>query len=472
MSACRFECDICVSKCAISKKVECLYCNQSACRVCYETYTLSITNEPQCMFCNKTWTKEYVDENFTKVFINKGLKKHRENVLLDMEKAMLPQTQPMVEREKERRKIQSKVSELKEKQKKLWNELRVINQELRTNYNNIWRLDNTNVETSNIKREFVRKCPKEECKGFLSRQWKCGLCESKVCKDCNEIITDEEHECDENNKATVAMLAKDTKPCPSCGTMIFKISGCAQIWCTDCHTAFNWSTGRIETGTIHNPHYFEFMRNQNITRRNPYDIVCGGLPEISEINILSYMPTMFKTINFLNFYRLMTHVENVEFRIYNVTDDNFATNQDLRISFMLNDINEEKFATMLQRREKKRKMNREYFQIMQMLHNTGCEYMRQLYEEKLSQYLPPDFITKVYEYTQRRRFYGRTQNTQDFESYLIKNEKVIQRIEYYHNIFNELQKYVNNALINVGTRYKCSYPNINKNFTSIEIKNN
>jgi hypothetical protein len=31
------------------------------------------------------------------------------------------------------------------------------------------------------------------------------------------------------------------------------------MWCPQCHTAFRWSTGEIERGAIHNPHYYEWM---------------------------------------------------------------------------------------------------------------------------------------------------------------------------------------------------------------------
>ena len=82
----KFDCNICANTCVVSKKVQCPYCEEIACRNCYESYTLTITNDPQCMFCNKTWSNEYVDENYTKVFVNKRLKTHRESVLLDREK--------------------------------------------------------------------------------------------------------------------------------------------------------------------------------------------------------------------------------------------------------------------------------------------------------------------------------------------------------------------------------------------------
>ena len=436
----KFDCNICANTCVVSKKVQCPYCEEIACRNCYESYTLTITNDPQCMFCNKTWSNEYVDENYTKVFVNKRLKTHRESVLLDREKAMLPQTQPYVTREKERRRMDAEIDEWRKIQQEIWKEYLKYSRKIQENQNNIARLVNTNLPVEECRKEFVRKCPKETCKGFLSTKWKCGLCESKVCKDCNEIITDEEHICNEDSKATIALIAKDTKPCPSCGTMIFKISGCSQMWCPDCHTAFDWRSGRIETGIVHNPHYFEFLRNNNKMERNPFDIVCGGLPTRNEFRILANID-IEETKQILNVHRLMLHIEHVELGRYNTPDLNFETNRELRVQYMMNDFTDEDFARLLQRKEKKRKMHKEYFQIFQMLHNTGCEYMRQLNNEKLSQYCTNNEVNDP-----------------------IFNE----RIKEYSNIFARLEKYVNDEFEKVGKRYKCKYPKVGKNYVSIE----
>ena len=34
------------------------------------------------------------------------------------------------------------------------------------------------------KKEFIMKCVKEGCRGFLSQAYKCELCSTYVCKDC------------------------------------------------------------------------------------------------------------------------------------------------------------------------------------------------------------------------------------------------------------------------------------------------
>lgn len=159
--------------------------------------------------------------------------------------------------------------------------------------------------------QFIRACPIESCRGFLSQQWKCGLCNVFTCSKCNvpkcnvpkqkcnvpkqkcnvpeqnqntNQLTDaqdetetDEHVCNPDDVATAELLAKDTKPCPQCGTGIFKIDGCDQMWCTECRTAFNWRTGNLETGHFHNPHYFEYQRRMGSDVRNILDMPCNAL---------------------------------------------------------------------------------------------------------------------------------------------------------------------------------------------------
>ena len=133
------------------------------------------------------------------------------------------------------------------------------------------------------KHVFVRACPNNDCRGFLSSRWKCGLCEQYTCSSCHLIKglneLSENHICNADDVATAELLKKDSKPCPKCASVIFKISGCDQMWCTVCNTAFSWNTGAlIVRGIVHNPHYFEWMRLNNqggVADRNPMEIRCG-----------------------------------------------------------------------------------------------------------------------------------------------------------------------------------------------------
>ena len=56
------------------------------------------------------------------------------------------------------------------------------------------------------------------------------------------------------------------------------------MWCTaekekgkPCGCTFSWSTGKIEKGNIHNPHFYQWVQKNGGQIRNPGDVVCGGI---------------------------------------------------------------------------------------------------------------------------------------------------------------------------------------------------
>ena len=87
------------------KKVECPSCDLSSCRSCSQRYILSSFEDPHCMGCKTPWNREFVDSFCTKYFRNTELKRRREVVLFEREKARMPETQPEVERILQMRKL-------------------------------------------------------------------------------------------------------------------------------------------------------------------------------------------------------------------------------------------------------------------------------------------------------------------------------------------------------------------------------
>jgi hypothetical protein len=345
------------------------------------------------------------------------------------------------------------------------------------------------------KRTFVRPCPVNECRGFLSTAWKCGICENFTCPHCHEVkgpSRDAPHVCLQENVETAKLLAKDTRPCPNCGTRIFKISGCFaentpilmwagntkmsqditigdvlvgddgnpriveelvqgeddlykvtqnkgmeytvnskhtlvlknkmddtihemvmdeymklldgekkllegykyegrscssihvesvgkgkyygwrvggnhrflgadltvlrncdQMWCTECHTGFSWSTGEIERGNIHNPHYYEFMRrNQGRggQAREIRDIPCGGLPDYTELyqKFRRILPSD-EYVVLEPFHRVIGEVMDLRawYRRRNLEDK-----REIRVKYLLKDYDDVQFKRMLQMKAK------------------------------------------------------------------------------------------------------------------------
>ena len=369
------ECQICCEKFNMStrKLVSCPYCEFGACKTCCETYVLGESNV-KCMntACNRDWTRQFIASAFTNVFVTGKLKKQREQLLFDNERALLPATQVLVERQINIENATRKVREINEKLYQLKIERNQAQTEL-------YRLHNREAPTERA--EFVRACPDGDCRGFLSTQWKCGICQKWACPDCHEIKgleRDVEHTCNPDTLATARLLSTDTKPCPKCRTGIFKINGCDQMWCTQCHTAFNWRTGRIESN-VHNPHYFEWLRrNGNAVPRNPLDNPCRNDLQHTDYTTIRTMlqtrhpnhPLSKSTDEYLGrTVRNIIHMRYVTVPRYRI-EERINRNEQLRIQYMRNIITEDTFKTTLQRNEKKVDKHREIHNVLTILLTT------------------------------------------------------------------------------------------------------
>lgn len=373
-------CQICDEKLNKSSHIliECLYCKFEACRKCCETYT---TNEPivKCMNpqCGREWTRKFIRDVFTLVFINGPLKQHREQLLFDQERALLPATQPIIESKIACAKIDVEAQEIER-------QIRILRRKL---IELIRKKDSLKINpTQNTERiRFVRGCPDEDCRGFLSSQWKCGICEKWTCPDCHVIkgfTRDAEHTCNPDDVATATLLANDTKSCPKCSTSIFKIDGCDQMWCTQCHTAFSWRTGTIQNN-IHNPHYYEWLRrtNNGEAPRNRDDIPCGRElnHHLSESITRCLRLYHEKASNYRDCVSKCTHI--IRYTIHLIhneqpTLENYQRrNENLRVQYLMKEITEEFMKDQLQRDNKRYNKNREIADIYQIVSNTVTDIM-------------------------------------------------------------------------------------------------
>ncbi len=424
------DCGICCEKLNNStrKEVNCVYCNYVVCRTCFQKYITETMLDPHCMSCKKDFNHEFIVTNCTNVFVTKTLKAHRENVLLQREKALLPETQPYVEIEHQRRDLFKAATNLEEKRIQLMRQVRLIDrdiQDLQIQAQNL-TLDTQPVEE---RKKFIRKCPLENCRGFLSTHWKCGSCEKKICNKCNEE-NGNNHECIPENVASMELLNKDSKPCPNCGILIFRISGCSMMFCTDCKTPWDWGTQCIvTTGNIHNPHYYDFVqRGGGVINRNNGDIPCGGLPDLNELR--NCLARKVNSVDFLfKIHRCITHIQYHEMPRY-IVDDMVVTNRRLRIKYLMNELSEEDFKTELQQNERKRRKTIAFRTIYEMFVNVASDVFRQIV------------------------------------IHCKKRQKVLEfhaGLKQHTTVLENLIEYFNENLKDIGKVYKCVYPGIARN---------
>lgn len=303
------ECTICSERYSAKARapVPCSACHESACVRCVQQYLLTTLDDPQCMFCRRAWTDEFVRASLSATFVSSRLARHREQVLLDREKSMLPATQPFAERKVTLAKLHERVRDLEADKARIALAIRDTHVLIR-NVNrdiNVSLSDGTIATTTPSR---LLPCPREDCRGFAKRTttatalasgdavdvYKCGLCETTLCPECNGVLDADPaapaHVCDADTVNSLRLIAADSRPCPQCSVMIHRVTGCDQMFCTACHAPFHWRTGAvISHGRLHNPHYYEFLMQQRAAGgvtigREHADVPCGGMPNSAEMH--------------------------------------------------------------------------------------------------------------------------------------------------------------------------------------------
>lgn len=233
-----------------------------------------------------------------------------------------------------------------------------------------------------VKREFLMRCPADECRGFLSTAYKCGTCEKHTCSECLEVLgladdTSLEalkaaHTCNPDNVESAKVIKKETRPCPKCGARIFKYEGCDQVWCTveTCHTPFSWNTGQVVTGRIHNPHYYEWLRrNGGDAPREIGDIPCGGIPNagiFARHLLRSPRGAYLRTDEINKLLEIHRNILDFEARLgaYPARPDALQ-NKDLNVHYLMNSITEDAWKMKLEHAEAAFNRKKEIGQLLQ-----------------------------------------------------------------------------------------------------------
>jgi len=341
-------------------------------------------------------------ENLNASFVNKKYRTHRASILMDREKARLPETMSIVGQ-------RLKAQGLEEKNAKVEEEIKVLREKLRL----LWDVQRKNTRQINTilrggseekKQHFHKACPADNCKGFLSTSHKCGICNIWACAKCFEIkgyLKDEPHTCKEENVKTAAMLKKETKNCPGCASAIYKISGCDQMYCTQCHIAFSWKTSEIEKGIIHNPHFYEWQRQAGHTIRNPQEVPCGGIPEFWLFNskikkaVINGFCTRKDERRILNFHRQAVHWQHWEIRNLRRQCIELDNNLELRVGYLLDRVTENEMKASLISKEKSKNKKRRILHIYELMNTVFTESLIDIFNSCTSKNFDDNMIRLI-----------------------------------------------------------------------------
>lgn len=397
------DCPICCEKYSKKRmKITCSSCEYSSCVSCIKQYLLGSADEPHCMNCRKGWEMDVQYNILGKSFVNGDMRKHRKHMLYEREKSQFPTTQSYIDTKMEIDEYEKKVYEVNKEIRKL---KRVRENLMNHKYSLERKLNGKGKEKEN-KIENLLKCPKDGCRGYINKN-ECKLCCNHICRKCMVLVENEEllkeHVCDEEMQKTAQLILKSSKPCPTCGTRISKVSGCDQMWCPECEVAFSWTTGMKVNGVIHNPHFYEYRRRRGdnfgnrTINRNAGDVVCGGLVRYNDLdrllgniekslkkNISKSDKKYIRDIN--ECYRTTAHFQNVTVAWLRRELQEETNNVKERAEFMMGKITEEQFIRTIIRKDNKREKKQSLLHIYETLVTMFVERINYFVAENTNNY--------------------------------------------------------------------------------------
>jgi len=369
------------------KRIGCMGCPYEACNVCYKTFITSDgVSRPKCMNCNTEWTGQFLKANFSDGFIQGDLRKHTSTILLQQQVAMLPATQPAVERRILCEQYANELKDINRQIRELVARKKIVSYEYqrakRNEGFNEHHLENDNHSA------FQHKCCDPECRGFVSSAWKCGTCGKFSCAQCHELkgassAEVEQHVCNADNVETVRLLRTDTKPCPSCGTYIHKTEGCDQMFCISCKQLWSWKTGKIEERG-HNPHYLEWMRSRGTgangggMARDPLDIQCGRevtwqVTSALDRECAKHRIAFTDTRSLMSWSNSIIHIRYDEIpqtrQSMEIQDDL----QELRVQYMRKKITDAHFRNRIFQIQRNANVSRQILDLLVAIQNAGTD---------------------------------------------------------------------------------------------------
>lgn len=296
------SCLICCSAVSPSLILKCMRCDYECCKECISKWIRESRATCPNPTCNLELTREVLTDTFPKLV--PVLVEKQKSDLFEAARAQMPTLTREVEAYRKYKDLKDEQAALMQRRRELEDELAGVKQTLyeiqvgtgalktddfrtlirvmRDGTNRRARdLDEAPVVAKRLKEEgkdaakapaVVCPCVKGGCKGFTvqspecPRYAKCVVCDTFVCMACmcetpSPVSGAHQlHVCNADDLASAEVVRKESKPCPKCGTRISKVSGCDQMFCVACQTAFSWTSGTIETGVIHNPEYFRLRR--------------------------------------------------------------------------------------------------------------------------------------------------------------------------------------------------------------------
>ena len=155
------------------------------------------------------------------------------------------------------------------------------------------------------------------------------------------------------------------------------------MWCTACHVTFSWKTGKIETGIIHNPHFYQWQRENGASTKNPHAQICGGIPQFYYMRTRMRLWQRHIGNNMINIimqiHRAAVHFGQVELRSIRAKIHRHTDNTDLRVKYLAKEIDEKEMKRKLATRDTANTKARAILDIYELFNTVITESIINIY---------------------------------------------------------------------------------------------
>ena len=171
---------------------------------------------------------------------------------------------------------------------------------------------------------------------------------------------------------------------------------------TECQVTFSWNSGKIIiTQTIHNPHYYEYMRKNQSNRdilRNPGDVLCGGIIQYNQLNsilrcIIEYRNVIkdSKYISLINnrgivinriltdIHREMNHFNNIDLVSMRTRVTRLDNNDEDTVKYIRNLITREELSKLIIKNDIMKRKSHKVLQIYELISIVSIEGFNSIY---------------------------------------------------------------------------------------------
>lgn len=336
------ECSLC---CEVRRTTRsCGACAVDVCAACARRW-LEDGRDPACPGCHRPWNTGEVRARTGNAFLSGPYRRARRRVLLNAQMPLLSRAVRLAQRERERRmRISAGASA------------------------------GASGTSSSALRCGLCSCVTDPATGS------CRACAVTTCSACGEVYEDGDvHVCHPHALASRAAILRECRPCVQCEAPTVRIEGCPTMWCPHCHAFWNWDTGRLipsHRGAPHNPNHRAWARTRDVL-----DVPCGGLPDGGDLSgafVREYVQRGEDLTLEVNAITVLAAWESVMVAL--VLRRSFQprdTVQSLRVSRLLGDIDDDKFAALLERRERAADFRRDVDALLEtFVHSVSCVLQR------------------------------------------------------------------------------------------------